>query len=476
MTQNQLQKPLTDVRSVWLIGIKGTGMTPIAQILCRRGKTVGGSDVAEDFFTKEVLDALPVTIKNFTANNITKNIDLVVYSTAYADDHVELKKARELGIPALSLPEMHKVLMEDKKSIAVAGTHGKTTTTSLIGYMLQQADVDPTVIVGAPVPQFDGSALVGGSDFFVLEACEYGKKFDHYLPKTLVLTNIDYDHPDVFSDRDAYVEEFIQFALKIPSFGFIIANVDDINVQKVINRVSCEVVQYGSVPSAHWRIERDIQYAGSQAQGFIITHQGNLWAKGETDLIGHFNLLNILAAVVTVQKFGVSQDIILKAVKRFRAPKRRGEYKGTTKSGALVIDDFGHHPTELQATFRALKEQYVDKELIAVFHPHTFTRTKELLSDFAQSFKDVDRAIVLDIYGSAREDKGGITTEDLVAAVTAVSHNAEYIPTMDEVYEELIDTVDEKHVIVTIGAGDVWQLADKLTNHAYELPGKETTC
>jgi len=453
---------LNEINNVWLVGIKGTGMVAVAQILARLSKQVNGSDVAEDFFTKEILDDLNIKPKEFSKNNITKNIDLVIYSIAYGDSHPELIAARELQIPTISLTESHALLMRHKKSIAVSGTHGKTTTTAILGYILQQADFDPTVLVGAPIPQFNGSALIGGSDYFVIEACEYQHKFAYYNPMSLVLHNIDYDHPDTYATREDYVDEFIALALKIPQFGFIAANVDDVNVQKVITRAQVEIITYASNSSAEWKIERNKELSNIQAQHFIIYHQGNIWAHGETQLHGNFNLLNILAAAVVAVKLNVSQDVIIKSIKRFKSPKRRFEYIGTTTTGALVIDDFGHHPTAIQVTLRALRDMYPKKRITAVFHPHTFSRTASLFADFARSFQDVDRAIILDIYGSARETAGTVTSEDLAKAVLNVSDNGIYIPDQNQAEEFLNKDLSDNDIIITLGAGDVWKLAQKL--------------
>ncbi len=453
---------LNNINSVWLIGIKGTGMAAIAQVFVRLGKQVAGSDVDEDFFTKEILDDLQISVNNFSADNITDNIDLVIYSVAYPEDHPELVVARNKNIPTITLTDGHALLMKNKKSIAVAGTHGKTTTTAILGYIMQQADFDPTVLVGAPIPQFNGSALVGGSEYFVIEACEYKHKFQQYSPMSLILHNIDYDHPDTFSTIEEYVDEFIMLAQKIPSFGFIAANVDDSNIQKVLSRVNVEIIPYGTVPSAEWRIEHDPEGSSIKSQNFSIFHRGNLWAKGNTQLQGNFNLTNILAAVVVAVKFNISQDIILKSIKRFRSPKRRFEYIGETEKGAIIIDDFAHHPTAIQVTLRTIRDMYPNKKITTVFHPHTFSRTASLFNDFAQSFRDVDRAIILDIYGSAREEHGGTSSEQLIEAINKFSNNANYASSQDEAYSFLENNLDEDDILVTLGAGDVWKLAERL--------------
>lgn len=463
MNKQETELNLESIQKVWLIGIKGTGMTPVAQILKRLNKEVSGSDVTEVFFTDEVLERYDIPVhESFDAKHITKDIDLVIYSIAYDDKNPEVQAAREQGIPMLSLAEALAWLFNNKTGIAIAGTHGKTTTTALLGYILQQADYDPTVVVGAPVPQFDGSALVGGSEYFVLEADEYHNKFSKYDPMGLLLTNIEYDHPDSFPSTQDVVAAFTHFAKKVPPFGFIVANVDDVNVQKITSVVQTEVITYGSVPSAAWRIEQDPAYKGTKAQGFVIYHNNNLWSRGETNLVGMFNLLNILAACVASVKLNLPQDKILAAIKRFRAPKRRFEFKGMTKKGAKVVDDFAHHPTELQVTLKALRNQYPDQNITAVFHPHTFTRTQALFDEFARSFKEVDAVVILDIYGSAREQQGTVTTEQLVEAINVHSNNATHIPTKEEAYSYLESKLTAHDIVITMGAGDVWKLADQL--------------
>ncbi len=455
------------IKKVWLVGIKGTGMTSLAQILSRYDIGVSGSDTNEVFFTDKVLNDLGISFKeNFSAENISNDIDLVIYSTAYAKDNVEVATAREKNIPTLSLPEAHGLLMKDKMSIAVSGTHGKTTTTAILGYVLQQTDFDPTVIVGAPIPQFNGSALVGGSKYLVFEACEYQNKFQYYNPTGLILNNIEYDHPDFFASRDDFFKIFVEFAKKVPQYGFIVANVDDVKVQDLITQVNKEIITFGTVPSAEWRIENDPDYKGHLAQAFIIYKDNNLWGKGETNLWGQFNLLNILAAIVTAVKLGANQDSILSAIRKFRTPKRRFEYKGETGRGMIVMDDFAHHPTALQVTLKALREHYPNKYIIAVFHPHTFSRTKSLFDDFARSFKNVDEVIVLDIYGSAREKQGTVSSEQLVETINVHSSNARYISKKQEVLEYLHRQDSAEKVTITMGAGDVWKIADALINNS----------
>jgi len=457
---------IENIKKVWLVGIKGTGMTSLAQILRRYNILVAGSDTAEVFFTDEVLKNLGIGYKEeFSSENITDDIDLLIYSTAYQPDHIEIVAARKKNIPVISLAEAHGLLMKQKMSIAVAGTHGKTTTTAILGYILQQADFDPTVIVGAPVPQFNGSALVGGSKYLVIEACEYQNKFQYYNPTGLIVNNIEYDHPDSFPTKEDFFKVFIDFAKKIPQYGFIVANVDDVKVQELITQVNKEIITFGTVPSAAWRIEEDSSYTGSLAQGFVIYKDNNLWCKGETNLWGRFNLLNVLAAVVCAVKLGADQTSILSAIKRFRAPKRRFEFKGETSQGTIVIDDFAHHPTALQVTLKALRDHYPDKHITAVFHPHTFTRTRALFDDFARSFKNVDEVIILDIYGSAREKQGTVSSEQLVEAINVHSANALHIPDKQEVLEYLRKKTAAGRVVITLGAGDVWKIADALVNN-----------
>lgn len=453
----------TKIKKVWLVGIKGTGMTSLAQILSRYDIQVSGSDTDEIFFTDEVLKSLGIDFKEkFSPDNISDDIDLLVYSTAYSADNVEIAEAKNKNIPILSLPEMHGLLMKEKMSIAVSGTHGKTTTTAVLGYVLQQSDFDPTVIVGAPIPQFNGSALIGGSKYLVIEACEYQNKFQYYNPTCLIVNNIEYDHPDFFTCKEDFFKTFVNFAKKVPDYGFIVANVDDVKVQELITQVNKEIITFGTVPSAEWRIESDFNYTGSLAQGFVIFKDNNLWGKGETNLWGQFNLLNILAAVVAAVKLGVNQEAVIKAIKRFRPPKRRFEYKGTTSKGAVVMDDFAHHPTALQVTLRALREHYPDKQITAVFHPHTFTRTRALFDDFARSFKDVNKVIVLDIYGSVREKQGTVSSEQLVEAINVHSNNAVYLPTKQEALDYLRQQEGKDRVFITMGAGDVWKIANAL--------------
>lgn len=461
MSNTQKVKNIYQTKKVWLVGIKGTGMTALAQILQRFGSQVAGSDSAEVFFTDTVLANLGIKVKeNFSADNISKNLDLVIYSTAYPANHIELKTARQLGIPTIALPVAHGLLMKGKTAVAVSGTHGKTTITALLGYLLQQADYDPTVVVGAPVPQFDGNALVGGSDYFIFEACEYQNKFQYYYPTGLIINNIEYDHPDAFATREDFFKVFLDFAKKVPTYGFLVVNVDDVKVQDLITQVNKDMVTYGTVPSANWRIERQGDYKGNLSQGLVIYQNNNIWAKGETRLFGKFNLINILAAVATAVKLGVPQDKILKAISTFQAPKRRFEYKGINNQGTIFIDDFAHHPTAIQVTLKTIRENYPDKKITAIFHPHTFSRTLALFDEFSRSFKDADEVVILDIYGSAREEQGTVSSEQLVTAINGISHNAKYLPDKQSAYDYLLSSKGANDVVISMGAGDVWKIVD----------------
>lgn len=410
---------LHDARHCYFIGIKGVGMTALAEIVHAWGKRVSGSDTAEHFFTDDVLRARGIPVaEGFDEDNLPRDADIVIASTAYADTHPEIAAARARGLPLLTYPEAVGELMNGKEGIAVSGSHGKTTTTALLGHVMIEAGCDPTVLVGSTALNWGGNARVGKSRFVVIEADEYQNKFRFYNPRGLIITNIDWDHPDFFPTKESYEQVFAAFRTRvIESGGWV---VDEVESRKL-------------------KVESPLPPA----------------------LFGEHNRQNLARVyAAAVHHLGIGEAVFWKAVGTFRGTKRRFEIKGTTATGALVIDDYGHHPTEVRATLAAARARYPTKRIIAVFHPHTYTRTRQYLRDFVASFDDADRVLVLDIYGSAREQHGGVHANDIVAGLAARGRHVEYTPTIADAVALLRSEATGNELILTIGAGDVWRVAD----------------
>ncbi|MAF20812.1 MAG: UDP-N-acetylmuramate--L-alanine ligase [Parcubacteria group bacterium] len=425
---------LTKIKKAYLIGIKGTGMTALAQVLQSYSIEVLGSDTDEVFFTDQVLKRLKVkVIEGFNKKNVPADTDLVIASVAYLGQGVkndEVEQAQKKKIPILTYAQVLGLLFKDKFGLAIAGTHGKSTTTAMLGLILEKAGLDPTVIVGTEVLAWQRNARIGQSQYLVAEADEYGNNFLNYWPQALILTNLEYDHPDFFKDFKAYQTAFKKLIKRIPAAGFIITNLQDKNIKQIIKQARCPVIDY------------------SVQTGIKLS------------IPGQHNLLNGAAALKAACKLGIKQGLAKQSLAEFKGIKRRFEITGV-KQGFVFVDDFAHHPTEVQVALKAARQTYPQKKIWAVFHPHTFTRTRVLLKDFGQSFKQADQIIILDIYGSAREKAGKIHARDLVREIEKHQPDkAKYIPNLKQTAQYLKKQVQSGELILTLGAGDAWKLFD----------------
>lgn len=394
-------------------------MTALAEVLHGWGKRVTGSDTEERFQTDDILRKSGISfVEGFAKENVPTDVDFIIYSTAYNEKNPEYAEAKRRGLPMLSYPEALGQLMDGKYGIAIAGSHGKTTTTALLGHVMTEAGLDPTVVVGSEVKNWGANARVGKSEYVVIEADEYQNKFQYYNPKGLIITNIDWDHSDFFKTLEAYEKAFRNFREKV--FG-----------------------------NGGWVIESQKSKVKSQ--------------KLPMSLLGAHNQANtFLVHEVATKHLGITEDIFWKAVQLFKGTARRFEIKGEAAKGVLVIDDYAHHPTEIQATLKAARARYPKQKIWVVFHPHTFTRTKTFFDDFAHSFGDADAVIILDIYGSAREAQGGVHSKDLVDAINAQKKSAHYIPTIPEATLYLREHAQKGDIVITMGAGDVWKVGEEL--------------
>jgi len=466
---------LNSIKKVYVIGIKGSGIIGIVEILHSRGIAITGSDTDEKFFTNEILDRLGISyFEKFDPGNIPEDVDLIIYSTAYNENNsAEFRAAKESGKPMVSYPEILAGLFNAKYGIAVAGTHGKTTTSAWLANTLKEAGMDPAAIIGSKVTNWGGNALAGNGEYFVAETDEYQGKLELYDPKSVILTSCDFDHPDFFENFEKYKETFVEFVKKIPKTGLLAVWGDSVDTLSIAENAKCRILSYGfsdendlMVEMVDTKIQEEIaeklDVEREKFQTFKIFHGKQELGKFEIRLFGRHNVLNA-AAVITVCYFlNLDMEKVREAMKNFRGTSRRFEYIGE-RNGAILIDDYGHHPEEIKATLKAAREVYPEKNIWAVFHPHTFTRTKALLSEFSQSFGDADKVIVLDIYGSAREVQGGVHSQELVDLINKFDFNkAQYIPTIKEAVKFLKSEIDDNDVVLAIGAGNVWEVVDKL--------------
>jgi UDP-N-acetylmuramate--alanine ligase len=362
----------------------------------------------------------------------------------------------------ISFPEALGKLFNEKMGIAVTGTHGKTTTTALLSDAMKNAGVDPTAFVGSRVIEWGSSSLVGEGKYFIAEADEYQNKLEYYNPYAVVLTSVDWDHPDYFPTFKEYKKIFSDFIARIPRHGFLVMWGDSANTDEVACSCQCEITKYGFREDNDVVIKPKVKSQKSKAQEFEIIYRDNNLGNFQIQLIGKHNVLNAAAVIAVCQKLKLDMEKVRKALRNFKGTVRRFEYVGE-RNGAILIDDYAHHPEEIKATLKAAREIYPEKNVITIFHPHTFTRTKILLQEFAQSFSDTDKVIVIDIYGSAREQQGGVSSRDLVELINKYDHDkAEYIPTIKEVVEYLRDKINENDVVISMGAGDVWKALTEL--------------
>ena len=445
---------------IYFVGIKGSGMAALAENYLTRGFEVTGSDTEEKFFTDEVLKKLKIKFyEGFDEKNILREqpIDEFIYSTAYnANNNPEMSLIEKNGWPKNSYPEALGNLSKQFLTLAVCGTHGKTTTSAMLALALKDAGQDPSAIIGARINQIGSNAMVGKGNFLVIEADEYQDKLSLYYPWGVILTSADFDHPDFFADFEAYKNVFKKFVRRIPAHGFLVAWGGSRAVLEIAGEANCQVIFYGD----------SLRQLNSCQEEFVALGKKNVkicyWPENIfLKVPGQHNRINAAAVLAVGEKLKLDRNIILNSLQNYQGTARRFEKLGEY-NGAEIIDDYAHHPEEIRATLKAAKEKYPHKNLICVFHPHTFTRTKALLKEFSQSFDKADRVIILDIYGSAREKQGGVHSQDLVAEISRYRQNAEHISTISEAAEKLKKELTSRDVLLLLGAGNVNQLGEKL--------------
>lgn len=455
------------IKNAYVVGIKGSGVVALAGILIRRGVQVSGSDTAERFFTDQILAELNIPVKEgFSLDNLPDQADVVIHSTAYTEENnLELRELRQRKVPMMSYPEALAALFNEKFGLAVCGTHGKTTTTALLGMALFRAGVDPTVVVGSRVNNWAAGSIVGDGEFFGIEADEYQNKLALYQPKAVILTSVDYDHPDFFPTVTAYQQAFRDFVAKIPKVGNLIVWGDSAETLAIAKAAHCQVTTYGFGKDNTYVITQLRQLADQENQTVQTFHV----LDGERDLgqfqiglVGKHNVLNAASVIALADRLGINLEKVGAGIKDFQGVARRFELVGV-RNGALLIDDYAHHPEEIKATLAGARERYPEKNIITVFHPHTFSRTAALLQEFAQSFDHADKVYVLDIYGSVRESQGAVSSQDLVRLINRyVYGKAEHLPTVADAVATLSNSIGTGDVVIAMGAGNVWEVVDKL--------------
>ncbi|MFH1419241.1 MAG: UDP-N-acetylmuramate--L-alanine ligase [Planctomycetota bacterium] len=449
-------------KRVHLVGAGGCGMSGLAGILLRSGAIVSGSDLiwSEAFDRLQELGAT-VTIGHAPVS-VPTGCDFLVYSAAIKDDNPELSEARRRGIVCLKYAEMLGRVMALRTGIAVAGTHGKSTTTAMLAYILRQAKADPTFVVGADVQQLGGGCGVGDGSHFVVEACEYERSFLSFKPQLAAILNIEEDHLDCYSGIDEITEAFSQFAAGVAGDGTIVAGSDDARVARALADAPVSVETFGLHESADWQAVNIAHDRGHYTFDMLRNGRHHLRAEMK-HLPGRHQVLNALAAAALAEHAGVHPDAVADALSHFAGADRRFTLRGEV-GGMTVLDDYGHHPTEVQATLCTIRERYPDRRLWVIFQPHQHSRTRFLLEDFARSFGLADRLLVPDIYfvRDSEHERGAICSSNLVERIRENGGDALYLPSHDEIVQHILAHAGSGDVIVTMGAGDVWKISNEL--------------
>ena len=447
---------------IHFIGIGGISMSGLAQIAIQKGFVVSGSDRTETDITKK-LQSQGAKIHIGHSKDLVVGCDLIVHTAAVHYDNPEMAGAKELGTKLIDRAEFLGALMKEyKNAVGISGTHGKTTTTSMLAHALIYADTDPTISVGGELDLIGGNIKTGKSEYFVTEACEYTNSFLKFFPKIAVITNIEEDHLDFFSGIDEIVESFRKFALLTKDTGYVIACGNDENVKKALLGTDCNVITYGIGEEFDF-CAKNLTYKNGYGC-FDVYKNGEFFCHMELNVPGEHNVLNALSVCAVCDIFKIVPEKISAGIKTFTGTHRRFEKKGTFM-GATVIDDYAHHPTEIKATLKASKNIPHNKTW-CVFQPHTYTRTKTLWNDFLTCFSDADNLILTDIY-AAREPFDGITTSEALAE-DIKNHGKEcgYFDSFEKVCEHLKNNVSEGDIIFTMGAGTITELGKILVDNS----------
>ncbi len=423
---------LKDARQIHMIGIGGIGMSALARMFVDHGLRVTGSDTHASVVSEKLLNIGISISYEQSENSLPDGVDAVVRTIAVSETNPEYKKALSRGVPTFTYPEALAQMTEGRTVIAVSGTHGKTTTTAMIAHVMKEVGLDPTVIVGSFLSETGTNYVSGKGNYVVIEACEYRRSFLQFNPTYVVITNIESDHLDYYTDLSDIEKAFHEFALKVPPQGRVIADTTQPTVVRALSGIDAPVVKY-------------------ESQDVVLR------------VPGIHNRKNAGAVVALMETLGVPREVSLAALTTFNGTWRRFEYKGRVSGGAVLYDDYAHHPTEISATLQGARELSPDKNIVAVFEPHLFSRTKQLFQGFVESLSSADRVVLLPIYASREKDDGSINSMMLGDAIKEKGINTSVYASFNEA-QSLISTFDDTHVVVMLGAGDIYMLTQSVIN------------
>ena len=450
------------VKKIHFIGIGGIGMSGIAEVLCNLGFEVSGSDIKRSKNTDRLEELHGVSIFEGHAEENVGDAQVVVYSSAVKDDNPEVQIAKRKGIPVIPRAEMLAELMVLKPyAVAISGTHGKTTTTSMVATILGHAGVDPTTVVGGVVETFGSNARLGSSDWFVTEADESDRSFLMLYPTIAVVTNIDKEHMESYKGMDDVVQCFTDFVNKVPFFGAAIICLDDPNVQLIIPHIKRRRVTYGMTAQADISAH-NIQFNESFGSTFTVWRGDEVLGEIDLPVPGEHNVYNALAATAVGLELDVSFEKIAEAFAAFKNANRRFQFKGEVR-GITVVDDYGHHPTEILATLAAAKNGSGGRRTVVVFQPHRYSRTQELFDEFALAFNNADVLFVLDIYAASEQPIEGISADVLTENIKKYGHkNVTYIGAIENAADVVVPALQQGDLLITLGAGTVTRLSEEI--------------
>jgi UDP-N-acetylmuramate--alanine ligase len=450
------------VKKIHFVGVGGIGMSGIAEVLANLGFVVSGSDIKKSKNTDRLEMLCGIRIYEGHAAENVGDAHVVVYSSAVREDNPEIMRAKQSGVPVIPRAEMLAELMVLKPyAVAISGTHGKTSTTSMVATILKHAGVDPTTIVGGIVDTLGSNAQVGNSEWFVTEADESDRSFLMLYPTIAVVTNIDKEHMESYKGMADVVQCFTDFVNKVPFFGAAVICLDDPNVQLIIPHIKRRRVTYGMTAQADLSAHH-ITYNDSFGSNFTVWYGNEVLGDIDLPVPGEHNVYNALAATAVALELDIPFQKIAEAFAKFKNANRRFQFKGEA-NGITVVDDYGHHPTEILATLAAAKNSAGGRRTVVVFQPHRFTRTQELMDEFALAFNNADVLFVLDIYAASEDQIEGITAEVLTNNIRRYGHkNANYIGEIETAAEKVVSALQPGDLVITLGAGTVTRLSDEI--------------
>jgi len=460
-----LDKVFGKVRNIHFVGIGGIGMSGIAEVLHTMGFSISGSDLMESANVKR-LQAMGITIETGHRYENAENADVVVYSSAVKLNNPELVCARDRFIPVIKRGEMLAELMRLKYSIAISGSHGKTTTTSMVAEILNSAKLDPTIVVGGILNTKDTNATLGSGNIIVAEADESDRSFLLMSPSIALVTNIDFEHPDTYKDLADVKKTFVDFVSRVPFYGSVVICMDDENAADLIPNIDRRFVTYG------FKAQADVHAVNIEQKGFSmqfdVVISGKKEGKIKLGFPGEHNVMNALGAIAIAREFDIPFRTIKRALEQFKGVQRRLTSRYEDES-CIVMDDYGHHPTEIKTTLKAVRGAYNDKKILAIFQPHRYTRTAALMKEFATAFFDADMLFLTDIYAASEDKIDGVDSETLVKEIkTRGFKNVRYISSFDAVFEYLKEHGCDDTVMLTLGAGSITKFSHELAEAVKE--------